>query len=86
MGLTQDELGQLIDSFGIKCGAEKLRTLFRQCSSGLDIATVGAIQEAFLKAAKMDPDKIGLVKGGSDRLLKLLAGREVRFNPILIRF
>ena len=34
----------------------------------------------------MDPDKIGLVKGGSDRLLKLLAGREVRFNPILIRF
>eukprot|EP01045_Picozoa_sp_COSAG04_P010524 COSAG04_NODE_647_length_11596_cov_18.199878_7_plen_41_part_00 len=30
MGLTQDELGQMIDSFGIKCGAEKLRTLFRQ--------------------------------------------------------
>lgn len=86
-GLTKDELGQMISSFEVNCSAKTLRTLFREIALGQDVATFADLEGAFIKAKdarKSAP--MNLKTGGSDRLLKLLAGRAGKLKEIFELF
>lgn len=85
-GMTKEELGQMISSFEVDCGPKTLRTLFRQISLGGEIASYADLEAAFHKAKDARNQGVTLGKGGSDRLLKLLAGRQDKLQEIFELF
>lgn len=85
-GLTMAELGQMISSFEVDCGPKTLRTLFREVALGNEIASFADLDIAFERAKDARSQGMSLSTGGSDRLLKLLAGRKDKLKEIFELF
>eukprot|EP01043_Picozoa_sp_COSAG02_P040828 COSAG02_NODE_3332_length_6919_cov_3.232551_7_plen_307_part_00 len=85
-GMTKEELGHMISSFEVDCGPKTLRTLFREISLGGEIASYANLEAAFLKAKDARNQGVTLGKGGTERLLKLLAGRQDKLQEIFELF
>ena len=82
-GLTQDEFGRMISLLEVACGPKKLRSLFREVSLGQGLARYADLEAAFQRATRSQSISN---TGGSDRLLKLLAGKTSKLKEVFELF